>query len=73
MLLPGVAFAGGRVVIVAAGCGHTEVVTSKGVLWDWGDNMNGQLGIVGLEQVQIAPTLVGAENVFEGLQVRMVA
>jgi len=57
--------------MVAAGCGHTEVVTSKGVLWAWGDNTNGQLGIVGLEQVQIAPALVGAENVFGGLQVRM--
>jgi len=72
-LLPGAAFAGGRVVMVAAGGGHTVSVTSKGVLWSLGNNMNGQLGIAGLEQFYIELVLVEAEDVFGGSQVRMAA
>jgi len=72
-LLPGAAFAGGKVVMVAAGGTHTVTVTSKGELWAWGKNSNGQLGIVGLEPVQIEPTLVGAKDVFGGSPVHMAA
>jgi len=72
-LLPGAAFAGGRVVMVTTGGGHTVVVTSKGVLWSRGNYMNGQLGIAGLEQFYIEPALVEAEDVFGGSQVRMAA
>jgi len=72
-LLPGAAFAGGRVVMVAAGNMHTMVVTSKGVLWARGNNLNGQLGIVGFEQFHIQPVLVEAEDVIGGSPVRMVA
>jgi len=72
-LLPGGAFAGGKVVMVAAGNMHTMVVTSKGVLWARGNNLNGQLGIVGLEQFHIQPALVEAEDVIGGSPMRMVA
>jgi len=72
-LLPGAVFAGGKVVMVAAGGTHTVAVTSKGVLWAWGNNSNGQLGIVGLETWKIEPALVGAKDVFGGSPVRMAA
>ena len=52
---------------------HTVVVTSKGVLCAWGDNVQCQFGIVGLKEVQIVPALVGAKDVFGGSPVRMVA
>jgi len=52
---------------------HTVAVTSKGVLWAWSDNVEGQLGIVGLKEVQIVPALLGAKDVFGGSPVRMVA
>jgi len=71
-LLPVAAFVGGKVVMVAAG-GHTVAVTSKGVLWAWGDNANGQLGIGGLKQVQIEPALVEAKDVVGGSLVCMAA
>jgi len=72
-LMPGAVFAGSKVVMVAAGGSHTVAVTSKGVLWAWGYNENGQLGIGGLEQVQSVPALVGAKDEFGGSPVRMVA
>jgi len=72
-LLPSTAFAGGNVVTVAAGNNHTMALTSKGVLWAWGNNWNGQLGIIGLETLEMEPTLVGAKDVFGGSPVHMVA
>jgi len=66
-LLPGKAFSGDKVVMVAAGGCHTVTVTSKGELLAWGNNMNGQLGIAGLEQLNINPARVG----FVGSLVRM--
>jgi len=72
-LLPGAAFTGGKVVMVAAGVTQTVAVTSQGVLWAWGINCYGQLGIVGVEHFQSAPALVGAEDVFGGSLVLMVA
>jgi len=47
-------------------------VTSKGVLWAWGNNHYVQLGITGLESWHIVPTLVKAKDVFGGSLVRMV-
>jgi len=47
-------------------------VTSKGVLWAWGNNCSGQLNIVGVGQSQIVPALVGAKDVFGGSPVHMV-
>jgi len=72
-LLPGEAFAGCKVVMVAAGGFHTVVVTIKGVLWAWGCNHKGQLGIAGPETCQIEPARVGAEDMFGGSPVHMVA
>jgi len=70
-LLPGKAFSGDKVVMVAAGGCHTVTVTSKGVLLAWGNNTNGQLGIARLEQLNIDPARVGTEDVFVGSLVRM--
>jgi len=72
-LVSGVAFAGGKVVMVAAGSTHTVSVTSKGLLWAWGYNESGQLGIGGVEEWQIVPALVGGKDVFGVSSVRMVA
>jgi len=76
-LLPGAAFTESKVVMVAAGDTHTVAVTSKGVLWAWGINRYGQLGILGqygqLMQIQIEPALVEAKDKFGGSPVRMVA
>ena len=47
-------------------------MTSKGVLWAWGNNCSGRLGIVGVGQSQIVPPLVGAKDVFGGSPVHMV-
>ena len=32
------------VVLVSAGVWHTVAVDKDGILWEWGDNRNGQLG-----------------------------
>jgi len=47
-------------------------VTIEGALWVWGCGDAGQLGL-GDEDNRLAPTLVGAETAFGGLQVLTVA
>ena len=72
-LLAGLPFDGGKVVMVAAGGGHTATVTGKGVLWDLCYNQSGQLRTAGFAQVKLTPARVGDADVFGGSQVRKVA
>ena len=57
----------GAAVLVAAGASHTVAVVN-GLLWVWGCNLYGQLGL-GDEDERLAPTLVGSEAAFGGSQV----
>ena len=65
-------FGGGKVVLVAAGVGHTVALTEDGVLWVWGDGSWGQLGL-GDTNNRLVPTRLGAGEVFGGSLVRMAA
>ena len=57
----------GAAVLVAAGASHTVAVVN-GLLWVWGCNLYGQLGL-GDEDERLAPTVVGSEAAFAGSQV----
>ena len=65
-------FGAGKVVLVAAGNGHTVALTKDGVLWVWGDGSCGQLGL-GDTNHRLVPTRLGAGEVFGGSLVRMAA
>ena len=65
-------FGGGKVVLVAAGFGHTVALTEDGVLWVWGRGIFGQLGL-GDTNNRLVPTRLGAGEVFGGSLVRMAA
>ena len=65
-------FGGGKVVLVAAGEGHTVALTEDGVLWVWGYGNSGQLGL-GDTNNRLVPTRLGAGEVFGGSLVRMAA
>ena len=65
-------FKGSKIVTVAAGGAHTMAVGVNGALWAWGLGFSGQLGL-GDTNDRLVPTLVGAEEVFGGSQVRTIA
>jgi len=67
-LLDGEALGGAAAVVVAAGHGHTVIVTIEGALWSCGFGSKGRLGL-GDEDDRWTPTLVGAEVAFGGSQV----
>ena len=45
------AFEGSKIDALSAGEGHSAAVTSRGVLWAWGDGSSGQLGLGGTPPV----------------------
>jgi hypothetical protein len=71
-LLAAEVFKGSKIVTVAAGGRHTMAVGVDGALWAWGEGFYGQLGL-GDTNNRLVPTLVGAEEVFGGSQVRTIA
>jgi hypothetical protein len=71
-LLAAEVFEGSTIVTVAAGCYYTMAVGVNGRLWAWGSGSHGQLGL-GDTNNRLVPTLVGAEEVFGGSQVRTIA
>mmetsp|Transcript_88483 Transcript_88483/g.129403 ORF Transcript_88483/g.129403 Transcript_88483/m.129403 type:complete len:239 (-) Transcript_88483:260-976(-) len=71
-LLTGEALGGSVAVLVSAGRLHTVAVTIEGALWVWGGGEYGQLGL-GHKHDRLAPTLMGTEGAFGGLQVLTVA
>jgi alpha-tubulin suppressor-like RCC1 family protein len=71
-LLTAEVFEHSKIVTVAAGGFHTMAVGVDGALWAWGRGSSGQLGL-GDTNDRLAPTLVGAEEVFGGSQVRTIS
>ena len=71
-LLAAEVFEGSMIVTVAAGGYYTMAVGVNGRLWAWGWGSHGRLGL-GDTNDRLVPTLVGAEEVFGGSQVRTVA
>ena len=71
-LLAAEVFKGSKIVTVAAGCAYTMAVGVDGALWAWGWGSSGQLGL-GDTNDRLVPTLVGAEEVFGGSQVRTIS
>ena len=71
-LLAAEVFEGSMIVTVAAGGYHTMAVGVNGRLWAWGSGSSGKLGL-GDTNKRLVPTLVGAEEVFGGSQVRTIA
>ena len=71
-LLAAEVFEGSTIVTVAAGDYHTMAVGVNGRLWAWGWGSSGKLGL-GDTNDRLVPTLVGAEEVFGGSQVRTIA
>ena len=71
-LLAAEVFKGSKMVTVAAGGAHTMAVGVDGALWAWGEGFYGQLGL-GDTNDRLVPTLVGAEEVFGGSQVRTIS
>jgi len=71
-LLAAEVFKGSKIVTVAAGGFHTMAVGVNGALWAWGQGFSGQLGL-GDTNDRLVPTLVGAEEVFGGSQVRTIS
>jgi alpha-tubulin suppressor-like RCC1 family protein len=71
-LLAAEVFEGSMIVMVAAGAPRCMAVGVNGRLWAWGAGSYGQLGL-GDTNNRLVPTLVGAEEVFGGSQVRTVA
>jgi len=63
--LAGEALGGSAAVLVAAGGYHTVAVMMDGVLWAWGADCDGQLGLGGLAD-RLVPVRVGAEEMFGG-------
>ena len=70
-LLAAELFEGSKIVTVAAGCYHTMAVGENGALWTWNARSSSQLGLGDTNNRRV--TLVGAEEVFGGSQVRTVA
>ena len=71
-LLAAEVFKGSKIVTVAAGALHTMALGVNGRLWAWGSGYHGKLGL-GDTNNRLVPTLVGAEEVFGGSQVRTIA
>jgi alpha-tubulin suppressor-like RCC1 family protein len=71
-LLAAEVFKGSKIVTVAAGALHTMAAGVNGALWAWGAGYYGRLGL-GDTNDRLMPTLVGAEEVFGGSQVRTIA
>ena len=71
-LLEGEALGGAAAVLVAAAGSHTVALMVDGVLWAWGWGVCGQLGL-GNTRKRLVPARVGAEEVFGGSQLLMVA
>ena len=71
-LLEAEVFEQSKIVTVAAGGAYNMAVGENGTLWAWGLGSSGQLGL-GDTNKRLVPTLVGAEEVFGGSQVRTVA
>ena len=71
-LLAAEVFKGSKIVTVAAGGYYTMAVGVNGALWAWGAGSYGQL-VLGDTNDRRVPTLVGAEEVFGGSKVCVVA